>query len=303
MIKIKANYLIIILISLVGLYSVYFIIDSKYNINSTSIKIHSVSSGNIVHDSLTKTIWQTAPKNPSRQASLYLEQWKNTPGWNYKFRSDSEVFDYLTKTFPSINITSLMLEKPILGYDLFRYSIVHDYGGYYADSDVEKNYKFDESMEKLKHCGVIIGTEVDVRNSPPDWITRFPRNFQLLQWTFYSQPSHPLLTLIIQRVVRQIEYYQIRNKSLATPDVMEVTGPGIWTDTIIDYIQARNNINLKDSVKCGEFYKIEDICILNVVGFARSAPHSDCKKLGEYNRKDDLVLSIHHFEGSWKNDN
>lgn len=291
-----------LLIILAGLYSIYFFYSNSYNTNIDGVKLQGVISSNRVSSSLTKTIWQTAPENPSRLASYYLNQWKNTPGWNYEFRSDRQVFDYLEKAFPSLNITSLMLEKPILGYDLFRYSIVHEFGGYYADSDVEKYYSFGESMEKLKHCGVVIGTEVDVRNSPPDWITKFPRNFQLLQWAFYSQPSHPLLKLIIQRVARQIEYYQIRNMSLETPDVMEVTGPGIWTDTIIDYIQARNNINLKDSITCGELFKIEDICILNVVGFARSAPHSDCKKLGEYNREDDLVLSIHHFEGSWKDD-
>ncbi|KXN67679.1 glycosyltransferase family 32 protein [Conidiobolus coronatus NRRL 28638] len=298
MFKVNKLAAIIFLLSLVGICSIYFIIrGDRYNIKS--IEFSSVGENNGQSVEQAKVIWQTAPNNPRAQVQDYLEDWRYTQGWTVEFRSDAQVIEYLTKTFPSLNIPSLMLEKPILGYDLFRYSIISEFGGFYVDSDVQKLRGFEQKMNGLKNCGILLGIEIDWRNSGNDWVGKFPRNFQFAQWTYYSRKAHPMLKFVTQRISRQIEYNQVRNISLADLDVMDVTGPGIWTDAILDYVLAAKGVDLKETVKCGEFYKIDDICILDVMGFANSIPHSDCKTKEEYGN-DSIKISYHHFLGTWK---
>jgi hypothetical protein len=301
MIKVNKLTIITFLLSLVGIYSIYFIFrGSRYSINDIkSIENSSVKSNNGKSFEQTKVIWQTAPNNPRAQVQDYLDDWSYTQGWKVEFRSDAQVIEYLIKTFPSLNIPNLMAQKPILGYDLFRYSIISEFGGFYVDSDVQKLGGFEQKMNNLKNCGILLGIEIDWRGSGDNWVGKFPRNFQFAQWTYYSRKAHPILKFVTQRISRQIKYNQMRNINLADLDVMDVTGPGIWTDAILDYILAAKGVDLKETVKCGEFYKLDDICILDVMGFANSIPHSDCKTKEDYG-DDSIKISYHHFLGTWK---
>ncbi|KXN67680.1 glycosyltransferase family 32 protein, partial [Conidiobolus coronatus NRRL 28638] len=180
--------------------------------------------------------------------------------------------------------------------DLFRYSIIHKEGGLYADSDVEKASEFEDSMSKLSGCNVIVGIEADVRDRGDWWKGKMARKLQLVQWSFYSTAKHPLMEFVVDRVVRKIEQLQADGLNLHDQNVMDVTGPGIWTDSINDYIRLKSGVKIDEQMKCGSSYRYNDVCILNVKGYALSMPHS----CGNETDADTFIIDIHHFLGSWK---
>ncbi|KXN66193.1 glycosyltransferase family 32 protein [Conidiobolus coronatus NRRL 28638] len=150
-------------------------------------------------------------------------------------------------------------------------------------------------MTNLRDCNVIVGIEGDIR-SDPQWMNKLPRSLQIAQWSFYAKERHPMMKYAVDRIVDKIWWLQQKKRNLHNEDVMEVTGPGIWTDAVVDYIAINAGVNINDYMKCGLSYKFGDICILNVKAFASTMPHSDCKTETNENS---YIVNTHHYLGSW----
>ncbi|KAF6006847.1 hypothetical protein HII12_004771 [Brettanomyces bruxellensis] len=91
--------------------------------------------------------------------------------------------------------------------------------------------------------GMTIGIEADPDR--PDWADWYARRIQFCQWTFQAKKGHPLLREVIIRVVEEtfrkkrmnrLKYVEGRDNG---DNVMQWTGPGIFTDTVFDYL---NNV-------------------------------------------------------------
>ncbi|KXN66195.1 glycosyltransferase family 32 protein [Conidiobolus coronatus NRRL 28638] len=226
-----------------------------------------------------------------------MGSWKKVPEWTYNFISNAAIKDYLQSVFPKLDVAKIFEQNSILAYDLFRYTIVYQNGGMYADSDVNKADQFQDSMTNLRDCNVIVGIEGDLRTEP-EWVNRLPRSLQICQWSFYAKERHPMVKYAMDRIVDKIWWLQQKKKNLHDQDVMEVTGPGIWTDAVIDYIKVNAGVDIKEYMKCGQSYRFKDICILNVKAFASTMPHSTCKSETNENS---YIINTHHFLGSWRN--
>lgn len=117
---------------------------------------------------------------------------------------------------------------------------------YLRGEDDDEKALFDRS-DKI---GMVLAIEADPDRS--DWAEWYARRIQFVQWTVMAKRGHPLLRELIARIVEET----LRKKELGTlkkvegkdagGDVMNWTGPGIYTDTAFDYM---NNLFYEESKK------------------------------------------------------
>ncbi|CAF2774697.1 unnamed protein product [Rotaria sp. Silwood2] len=100
---------------------------------------------------------------------------------------------------------------------------------------------------------------------------------------------------MIQNIVTQTKHFF--NKSLNLNVVMDWTGPGLWTDTVFDYLNETYHVQWPTLTKLNHTRLIGDVYILPVSGFQPSA-----YLLGAKGRDDPEARIWHYFRGSWKHD-
>ncbi|ETO14472.1 hypothetical protein RFI_22901 [Reticulomyxa filosa] len=179
------------------------------------------------------------------------DSWKSAnKEWNYMYFNDKKMIETIT-TFllnrhrhsnattrnavkDESHVSSLLKElKMVEKADLFRYIAIYEYGGIYADSDVECKVAIDEwllryadtlPVKHLNDVDMIVGVEFpDIH--PPDPL-------QLVQWTFGAKKRNPLIKFIIDSCIDTI----VNRKNIT--DVLERTGPIMFTRAILRYINS-----------------------------------------------------------------
>ncbi|OOF93272.1 glycosyltransferase family 32 protein [Aspergillus carbonarius ITEM 5010] len=183
------------------------------------------------------------------------------------------------------------LPVPILKSDFCRYLILFGRGGIYNDLDVHllqplpwpimgPTGNVDEGAP-----AVIVGLEGDAST------TGLPRSPQFVQWTMASVPGHPIFREVLQSIVdRTSQYIPQTVADDADLDVMGWTGPSVWTDAVLGYLncadeQVQQLRDLKTMVR------IQDVLILPRRSFA--VLHGEDQGATD-------VLVKHYFSGSWK---
>ncbi|GAV28863.1 hypothetical protein PMKS-002341 [Pichia membranifaciens] len=213
-----------------------------------------------------------------------------------------------------------LMPKFILKADFFRYLVIFARGGVYSDMDTL--------------CLKPIGE--------PDWEEWYARRIQFVQWTVVGKRGHPFLRELIARVVEETLRKQkqgmlkrVEGKDTGG-DVMQWTGPGMFTDTFFDYI---NNVYTDGSYgdgfgigskywTDGERYSLKkqelnsdglplhsndmEINWLNFTGLEKPTVYDDIMilpitsfspgvgQMGSKSPKHELAFVLHMFEGSWK---
>ena len=215
------------------------------------------------------------------------------------------MFDFVKEHYPNAFTLFKSLPWPILRADLIRYMVVEAFGGVYADMDVQKLKGYDKWVpsyaakfedHRNDHIELILGIEMDSIGKL-NWQERYSRELQFCQWTFASRSHHPILLSVIRSSLAKL---QSQNMSTITRSqyahfVMETTGPGIWTDEILNYLKRTANKNFHEFKGMSYFKLIEDILILSMTAFSPGVEHSD---IGSCN--DPRALVQHFFRGSWK---
>lgn len=175
--------------------------------------------------------------------------------------TDDQIRSYLEvtyKMFPEVVEAFDTMPKLILKADFMRYLLMLAGGGTYGDIDTqcikpirtwapfqEKYVKTGEvdSEKLITPIGLTVGIEADPDEK--DWTKGTSRRIQFCQWTFQAKKGHPVLVELVARIIEETA----RKKRMGRleniegfdegADVMHWTGPGIFTDTIFDYI---NNV-------------------------------------------------------------
>ncbi|EJU01022.1 hypothetical protein DACRYDRAFT_28990, partial [Dacryopinax primogenitus] len=118
----------------------------------------------------------------------------------------------------------------------------------------------EESAAGLPPRGVIVGVEADV-GTRPDWHDWWPRPLQIVQWTLAAPPHHPIMLDALRRIHaatafaaswvvlqnathpagkpphnRPWELRDAREEHGGPMSVMEWTGPGVFTDSVMSYL-------------------------------------------------------------------
>jgi mannosyltransferase OCH1-like enzyme len=159
--------------------------------------------------------WKT--RQLSERQKSWTESWRiKNPVFEYKFYNDIDCFKFISNNYPEYLDLYEDL-KPVEKADVFRYLILHKYGGIYADIDTECLRPID-SLIDLFNNSLITGYEY---NEP----------VQYLQWFIACPKGHETMIELVKEIKRRNWYKHISNKD---PNKLTywLTGPELYTDVI-----------------------------------------------------------------------
>lgn len=257
-------------------------------------------------------IWQTWKWTPADGEFQFREQeasWTiQHPGFIHEVITDNLAVNLLRLLYasvPEVLEAYHALPLPVLRADFFRYLILFARGGIYSDIDtfaIRSAVEWIPSQFPRNTVGLVIGIEADPDR--PDWADWYSRRIQFCQWTIQSKPGHPVLRDIINRITNGTLELKAAGKlnDMDTKRVVELTGPAIWTDSIMDYF---NDDRFFDTTKSGQ-HKIDwhnftgmvtpkrvgDVVVLPITGFSPGV-----EQMGAKGYEDPMAFVKHDFEG------
>ena len=121
---------------------------SNSGINPTPLQSHNTTECETKRHQpvrIPKIIHQTwKDKQPLIAGSSTVATWRDlNPGYDYRFYTDDDLDSYIDEHHKEFKRAWARM-KPIHRADLFRYLILHDVGGYYADIDVRLRVPLDD---------------------------------------------------------------------------------------------------------------------------------------------------------------
>lgn len=221
---------------------------------------------------------------------------------------------YYYRHIPEVVEAYNALPQPVLKADFFRYLILFARGGVYSDIDTEALRPIHEWVPDtfgVDAQGLTVGIEADPDR--PDWAKWYARRIQFCQWTIRAKPGHPALLEAVARITELTRKKKKANLlSIQTTSVMEWTGPGVWTDALMDYFNTPEvvvsyNEQNKDKKNFKPVKKIDytvftnmehplrvgDVVVLPITGFSPDQGH-----MGSKPSSDPDAMVKHHFDGT-----
>lgn len=162
------------------------------------------------------------------------DSWKKQ-GFEYHFYDDAQCDAFMKEYYQGTDIYKAYtsLKKPVMKADFWRYCVIYEFGGIYADADTV--CLRDPSEYLLR-----VNTNLVVVPEPA---------FLFCQWVFAAPPKSPVLKTVINLMVYRVLYPQttISEKDYGRNWVYYFTGPMLFTDGIQaylnDYRKPENYVN------------------------------------------------------------
>lgn len=239
---------------------------------------------------------------------------------------------------------------------------------FYENKNSEK--QLPNTYDMINTPGLVLGIEADPDRK--DWNEYYARRIQFCQWTIQAKPGHPILRELILNITSttlasaKLKNSDIKSKILFEDsntskykvhdrnkhsksdnektannvdgtDIMNWTGPGVFTDTITEYfdylIKNYNNVNIfnknlnlkhvegnDDSKKSTQKFKSQiidslaqlklnwgffsllqkPILVSDVAILPITAFSPDVGHMGSKSSESEDCLVKHHFSGTWK---
>ncbi|KAJ5779950.1 hypothetical protein N7457_005110 [Penicillium paradoxum] len=231
--------------------------DYEYEIQLSNALRTVEIEGQLHHDEdATDTLWQIMLPGVDKRSEDSMQFEGRNPDWGYKLVETEWADQFITETLASIpDIARLYKSYPhsVHRGDLLRYLILWYYGGYYADLDVypARSIRSCPSLRDTIFGGntananvsLVVGIEIDEPFASPqkmrEW--HWARRYGFVQYTIYApQRFSPLLREIIVRVLshtkRRVDESRFWKGGYNEMDTLEITGPGVFTDTILDVL-------------------------------------------------------------------
>lgn len=264
------------------------------------------------HSEIPNTIFQTwkvsntDSKFPMDFINPYKSWTQKNENFTHSIITDNMLDEWVKQEFsnvPEIVRAWSLLPKIILKADFFRYLIIFARGGIYSDMDtsclkpVENWAIFDESyLGGLDKSSIGFGIGIEADPDRPDWAEWYARRIQFVQWTIIGKRGHPFLRELISRIVE--ETFRKEKSSLLKSiegkdeggDIMSWTGPGIYTDTMFDYLN-----NIMTDGEYGSGFGIGSEYWNN--GEKYKLKHQEVNEDGLPLHFDDMVLNYKNFTG------
>lgn len=271
------------------------------------------------HKKFPAFIWQTwkSEINDDTPAEIRdpIRSWtEKNPGFVHEVLTDEAAHmfvQHLYAQIPEVIEAYRAMPVNILRADFFRYLVLLARGGVYSDVDTQDLKAIPNWIPdgvSPSEVGLIVGIEADPDRA--DWKQWYARRIQLCQWTIQAKPGHPVLRDIVARIVdktltkKREGTLDLPSSKAAGGEIMDWTGPGVWTDAVFDYFNDRKKSGLKSHIGIQDFFKLtapkhlSDVLVLPVTSFS---PGVD--QFGAKDENDPLAFVKHLFSGSWKPDN
>ncbi|KAF3986920.1 hypothetical protein FT663_04159 [Candidozyma haemuli var. vulneris] len=277
-----------------------------------------------------KNIWQTWKVGvedgtfPDKYKKYQNEWAEKNPGYHHYVITDEQcdlMINDLFGSVPDVKEAWNSMPKSILKADFFRYLILYARGGVYSDIDTTALKPIDTWLsanatvfDQENTAGLVVGIEADPDR--PDWAEWYARRIQFCQWTIQAKKGHPqlreLIAAITEITLNRKKKGQLR-KVLGKDeggDIMNWTGPGIWTDSVFEYLnnlaqpQMNRDEGKVETIVDWQLFTgltkpriVEDVMVLPITSFS-----PDVGQMGARSSNHELAYAKHMFSGSWKND-
>ena len=221
------------------------------------------------------------------------------PGYKYRLYDDKEAYDFVRDHFSQdIFQTYIEFPKPVLRADFFRYLVLYEYGGVYADTDTKCLKPVDDWTDGRNDADIrlIVGVEFDRHRNWGVHIGDYGGIFSIIQWVMAASPRHPIIKNVIDKIVasakrRSYQPYGLLESESNIDYVLEWTGPRVWTHAIVEYI-GQFGIIWQDLEDLVHGIQVGDVYVLPITGFSPG--------LGYSRPIDDPEAKVQHlFQGSW----
>ena len=166
---------------------------------------------------------------------------KNNPNYKYVLYTNKDIIKYIKEVWGDIVLDIYLSIDESYGparADLFRYLILYDKGGIYLDIKSSITTSFDNVIKPndeyiLCHWGP--GREWNKR-------ALNMKKGEFINWFIACKPRHPFLKQVITNILGEI--LKINNNKIVKSgkhSVIRITGPIIYTKTIMDMITNSND--------------------------------------------------------------
>jgi alpha 1,6-mannosyltransferase len=258
-------------------------------------------------------IWQTWKYTPANGEFNFRDQeatWtEQHPGFIHEVITDQVAVNLLRLLYasvPEVLDAYESLPLPVLKADFFRYLILLARGGIYSDIDTYAIKSATEWIpDSVPHeaVGLVIGIEADPDR--PDWKDWYSRRIQFCQWTIQSKPGHPILRQVVAHITDAVlerkRKGQLRN--VVDKDVIEFTGPAVWTDVIFEYFNDDRYFDMSHSAGLIDYKnftgmdtpkRVGDVIVLPITSFSPGV-----QQMGAKEDDDPMAFVKHDFEGMY----
>ena len=187
-----------------------------------------------------------------------IESWKKVAEynkWQHHFFDNSMCDAFIKNNMPDqVQRAYFSLPLPVMRADLWRYCVIWKYGGIYADADTEfiaPHHFLPNIFPFHLHNQIITQLYTVPENST-----------HLCQWVFAAPQQSPLLWKIIQLSVRRI----LNEQMVGEHFIHYFTGPGVFTDAILNSIQVPSTID-KNMLATKHVFKTTPLCVVPAYPF------------------------------------
>jgi alpha 1,6-mannosyltransferase len=256
-------------------------------------------------------IWQTWKYTPAHSEFQFRDQeatWtEQHPGFIHEVITDQvavHLLRLLYASVPEVLDAYAALPLPVLRADFFRYLILLARGGIYSDIDtfaIRSALEWIPASVPRSAVGLVIGIEADPDR--PDWKDWYSRRIQFCQWTIQGKPGHPVLREVVARITAET----LRRKRAGSlrdvrdKNVIEFTGPALWTDVIFEYFnderyfdkaRSAGPIDWRNFTGMETARRVGDVVVLPITSFSPGV-----QQMGAKDYDDPMAFVKHDFEG------
>ncbi|KAK6351244.1 membrane-bound alpha-1,6- mannosyltransferase Initiation-specific [Orbilia javanica] len=292
----------------------------KISLSQPSILKTGEAPGFIKGTEIPKVIWQKWKNridltNIWKQETYVRDGWMTWEVFNNEYEhivfSDVDAELFVRKEYahrPDIIKVFTELQQRIIAFDLLRYLVIYKYGGIYNDMDTMCLRPIDDWFEEFWDYGIVVGIECVLPLDPGLPVDLQLDNFnlvyavQFLQWTVMAAPGHPVINRTIEALVAAVindtreadgsVQWEIGDLWYEPMAILNVSGPGLWTRTVKQYINEQERREVADS-EYGAMWDIEIFGDLLLLPQSRWAPTNS-------EQQSEIAFLRHFWRGSWR---
>lgn len=188
----------------------------------------------------SKELIKFRAKNPDLSFKIYDNQTRNE--YMKNFWGDHKIYK--------------IFEKSIFGpmkADIFRYCILLERGGYYFDISKGCNIQLTK-LHSRKDNAIITFEENQLFVPPPaESFNNIDHPFNyFLQWGLGFTKGHQILENMINEIIKYAPVYEDKNFKNPKLAILSLTGPGMYTKVIRDYLKNNYVGNQQLGIKFNE---------------------------------------------------
>jgi len=211
------------------------LLDTVENISRSHVEQAQGSSYPYLFPPIIHQIWlgnRPFPSSFSRSQESFRTK---NPDMYYALWRDNDIACLIRRFYPVLAPVYAKITRVATTSDLARYLVLYVFGGFYSDTDTVCLQPI-RKWPMLEGTQAMVGLEAEFSHVPNWQDMIVVRQIQVSVWTLASTPLHPLFGSAIHGIF--VNCTRLSREKLEGMDVMEVAGPGYFTDTVFHYMHA-----------------------------------------------------------------